>query len=53
MCVPLPLVSAFWTVLTVILDKLNEKIYNKITTDRQRTLYLPGNRFLQSLEFPL
>ena len=32
MCAPLPWVSAFWTVQTVIWMRLNEKIYTKITT---------------------
>ena len=32
MCVPSPWGSAFWTVLDSDLEKLNEKIYNKITT---------------------
>ena len=32
MCVPLPLASAFWIVCDSDLDRLNENIYNKITT---------------------
>ena len=32
MYVPLLLESACWIVLTAIIEKLNEKIYNKITT---------------------
>ena len=37
MCVPLRWESACWTVLTADLEKLNEKIYNKITTHGQRS----------------